>query len=66
LKDTPKAYGFALVEVIDVEFGMSASSGAQVPVGLVPASALVSFLLSNQPIRLAIACALRPSHNTTD
>ena len=66
LKDTARAYGLAQVEVIDVDLGMSAATGAQVPVGLVPASALDLFLLSNQPIRLAVACALKPSHNTTD
>ena len=58
LKDTAKAYGFAQVEVIDVDLGMSASSGAQVREGfkqLLASVALgaVGIVLSREPSRLS-------------
>ena len=58
LKDTAKAYGFAQVEVIDVDLGMSASSGAQVREGfkqLLASIALgeVGIVLSREPSRLS-------------
>jgi len=58
LKDTAKAYGFAQVEVIDVDLGMSASSGAQVREGfkqLLASVALgeVGIVLSWEPSRLS-------------
>jgi len=56
LKDTAKAYGFAQVEVIDVDLGISASSGAQVRQGfkqLLASIALgeVGIVLSREPSR---------------
>ncbi len=58
LKDTAKTYGFAEVEVIDVDLGMSASSGAQVREGfkqLLASVALgeVGIVLSREPSRLS-------------
>ena len=58
LKDTAKAYGFAQVEVIDVDLGMSASSGARVREGfkqLLASVALgeVGIVLSREPSRLS-------------
>ena len=58
LKDTAKAYGFAQVEVIDVDLGMSAASGAQVREGfkqLLASVALgeVGIVLSREPSRLS-------------
>ena len=58
LKDTAKAYGFAQVEVIDVDLGMSASSGARVREGfkqLLASIALgeVGIVLSREPSRLS-------------
>ena len=58
LKDTAKAYGFAQVEVIDVDLGMSASSGARVREGfkqLLASVALgeVGMVLSREPSRLS-------------
>ena len=58
LKDTAKAYGFAKVEVIDVDLGMSASSGAQAREGfkqLLASVALgeVGIVLSREPSRLS-------------
>jgi DNA invertase Pin-like site-specific DNA recombinase len=58
LKDTAKAYGFAQVEVIDVDLGMSAASGAQTREGfkqLLASVALgeVGIVLSREPSRLS-------------
>ena len=58
LKDTAKAYGFAQVEVIDVDLGMSAASGARVREGfkqLLASVALgeVGIVLSREPSRLS-------------
>jgi DNA invertase Pin-like site-specific DNA recombinase len=58
LKDTAKAYGFAQVEVIDVDLGMSASSGARSREGfkqLLASVALgeVGIVLSREPSRLS-------------
>ena len=58
LKDTAKAYGFAQVEVIDIDLGRSASSGAQVREGfkqLLASVALgeVGIVLSREPSRLS-------------
>lgn len=58
LKDTAKAYGFACVEVIDTDLGMSASSGAQTREGfkqLLASIALgeVGMVLSREPSRLS-------------
>lgn len=58
LKDTARAYGFAQVEVIDVDLGMSASSGAQVREGfkqLLASVALgeVGIVLNREPSRLS-------------
>lgn len=58
LKDTAKAYGFARVEVIDTDLGMSASSGAQTREGfkqLLASIALgeVGMVLSREPSRLS-------------
>ncbi len=58
LKDTARAYGFAQVDVIDVDLGMSACSGAQVREGfkqLLASVALgeVGIVLSREPSRLS-------------
>jgi DNA invertase Pin-like site-specific DNA recombinase len=58
LKDTAKACGFAQVEVIDVDLGMSAASGAQAREGfkqLLASVALgeVGIVLSREPSRLS-------------
>jgi DNA invertase Pin-like site-specific DNA recombinase len=58
LKDTAKAYGFAQVEVIDVDLGMSAASGARSREGfkqLLASVALgeVGIVLSREPSRLS-------------
>jgi DNA invertase Pin-like site-specific DNA recombinase len=58
LKDTAKAYGFACVEVIDTDLGMSASSGAHTREGfkqLLASIALgeVGIVLSREPSRLS-------------
>lgn len=58
LKDTAKAYGFAQVEVIDVDLGMSAASGARSRDGfkqLLASVALgeVGIVLSREPSRLS-------------
>jgi DNA invertase Pin-like site-specific DNA recombinase len=58
LKDTAKAYGFAQVEVIDIDLGMSAASGAQAREGfkqLLASVALgeVGVVLSREPSRLS-------------
>jgi hypothetical protein len=71
LKDTAKAYGFAQVEVIDVDLGMSAASGARSSVGfkqLLASVALgeVGMVLSREPAsgrrraRSKPPCADRP------
>ncbi len=58
LKDTAKAYGFARVEVIDTDLGMSASSGAQTREGFKQwlasiALSEVGMVLSREPARLS-------------
>ena len=58
LQDTAKAYGFTDIEVIDIDLGMSASSGAQVRAGfkqLLASVALgeVGIVLSREPSRLS-------------
>lgn len=58
LKDTAMAYGFARVEVIDCDLGMSASSGSQTREGfkqLLASIALgeVGMVLSREPSRLS-------------
>jgi DNA invertase Pin-like site-specific DNA recombinase len=58
LKDTATAYGFARIEVIDTDLGMSAASGAQAREGfkqLLASVALgeVGMVLSREPSRLS-------------